>query len=244
MSAQQALLEPSPRPGTITDADIPALNARWSGAPAAEILDYAIGELFPGRIALVSSFGTEAAVLLHLVSKVDPKTPVVFLETEKHFAQTLQYRNALERRLGLEDLRSIRPSAKALEAEDPDGDLWRSDTEACCDLRKVRPLADALEPFNAWISGRKQFHGAGRARLPVFEASRTHIKVNPLANWSKDEVAQYMSEHDLPSHPLADQGFASIGCWPCTHPITDGEDVRAGRWPGAGKTECGIHTRL
>lgn len=219
------------------------LDARFAGADAQEILRHAIQEAFPGRIALVSSFGAESGVLLHLVAQIDRSLPVIFLETGKHFSQTLSYRAKLAKKLGLSDIRDVRPSKDEREKRDPDGDLWKRDADACCTLRKVEPLACALDSFGAWITGRKQFHGGGRIHLPAFEASETHIKVNPLARWSKDDIDAYMAAHDLPAHPLVAQGYPSIGCWPCTHPVALGEDPRAGRWRGAAKTECGIHGR-
>lgn len=219
------------------------LAMRFSCSDALDILSHAIREDFSGRIALVSSFGAESAVLLHLVSRIDKSTPVIFLETGKHFAQTLSYRKTLVKRLGLTNLCDIRPSQELARARDPKGDLWNYDADACCTLRKVEPLRDALVGFDAWITGRKQFHGGGRTALPAFEANETHIKINPLIRWSKTDIEAYMSAHDLPAHPLIDQGYPSIGCWPCTHPVADGGDVRAGRWRGATKTECGIHGR-
>lgn len=218
-----------------------ALDARWREADARAILTAAIREEFPGRIALVSSFGAESASLLHLVAAVDPATPVLFLDTGRHFAQTLSYRRRLARDLGLEDLRDIHPDASDVARADPEGDLWRKSPDACCALRKVRPLAQALEGFDAWITGRKQFHGGLRAGLPVFEAAAPFIKVNPLARWTEIEVEAYAAQRGLARHPLVAEGFASVGCWPCTHPTAPGEDRRAGRWRGAAKTECGIH---
>lgn len=217
------------------------LSAESAGDDAATILMRAIVEEFPGRIALVSSFGAESAALLHLVASVAPATPVFFLDTGKHFAQTLGYRRKLARDLGLADVRDIRPDEGERAARDPQGDLWRADPDACCDLRKVRPLDAALAGFDAWITGRKQFHGGLRASLPVFEAAGGMIKVNPIVRWTPDAIAAYAEAHDLPAHPLVAQGYPSVGCWPCTHPAAPGEDPRAGRWRGAAKTECGIH---
>ena len=211
-------------------------------AMAREALRLALSEAPPGRIALVSSFGAESAALLHLVASVDPATPVLFLETGKHFAQTLAYRKSLARDLGLSDVRDITPAQDELAAEDPDGQLWRRDTDACCALRKVRPLKGVLAGFDAWITGRKQFHGGARLALPVFEAANGQVKVNPLARWRREDLDAYVATHALPPHPLVEQGFRSIGCWPCTKPSASDENVRAGRWAGSEKTECGIHT--
>lgn len=208
---------------------------------AEAILRRAIVEEFPGRIALVSSFGAESAALLHLVASVDASTPVIFLNTGKHFAQTLSYRKRLARQIGLTDVRDIAPAAEDLAERDPEGDLWRKDADRCCHVRKVIPLQRALAGFDAWITGRKQFHGGLRAHLPVFEAAAPFIKVNPLARWSPEEVAAYAARRGLETHPLVGEGYPSIGCWPCTHPTGPAEDARAGRWRGAAKTECGIH---
>lgn len=217
------------------------LAMRFSDCDAHEILEHAIKKEFPGRVALVSSFGAESAALLHIVAAIDSSTPVIFLETGKHFAQTISYRKKMADRLGLTDVREIRPSAEATAMSDPDGNLWKRDADACCTLRKVEPLSGALAGFDAWITGRKQFHGGGRLQLPAFEAAASHIKVNPLIRWSKDDIADYARIHDLPAHALVAQGYPSIGCWPCTHPVAAGDDIRAGRWRGAAKTECGIH---
>ncbi len=219
------------------------LARQFIGAKAEDILEHAINHAFQKEIALVSSFGAESAVLLHLVSRVNPDTPVVFLETQKHFAQTISYRKKLSAQLGLTDVRDIKPNQDETAAEDPKGDLWRRDTDACCDLRKVRPLKGALDGFDAWITGRKAFHSEGRALLPTFEWNGTHFKVNPIVSWSPDDVNAYVETHDLPPHPLVAQGYPSIGCWPCTQPVAEGDDVRAGRWRGQAKTECGIHVR-
>ncbi|MEO0833129.1 MAG: phosphoadenylyl-sulfate reductase [Pseudomonadota bacterium] len=225
------------------DEQADALCVQYKGQSAEEILTGAVRESFAGRIALVSSFGAESVVLLHLISQIDPYTPVIFLDTEKHFAQTLSYRKKLAARFGLKSVIDIHPEATEKEAEDPDGTLWRRDADGCCSLRKVRPLKNALGAYDAWITGRKQFHGGERIQLPIFDAAEPHIKVNPLVTWTPDDVATYIKLHDLPPHPLVAQGYPSIGCWPCTHPVTAGEDARAGRWRGAAKTECGIHGR-
>lgn len=247
MSASAASFQPATQLVTPAnderDARARRLAMQYSGEDALEILRVAIKEEFPGRIALVSSFGAESAALLHLAAQVDTSLPVIFLDTGKHFAQTLSYRKKLTAQLGLTDVRDISPRKDSLYTRDPAGDLWKQNADACCTLRKVEPLAPALGEFDAWITGRKQFHGGGRVNLPAFEASPVHIKVNPLVRWSKDDIDSYFDEHDLLPHPLTAHGYPSIGCWPCTHPAPAGEDSRAGRWRGAAKTECGIHGR-
>lgn len=199
-------------------------------------------QTFGDKLALVSSFGAESAVLLHLASQVSPNIPVLFLDTGMLFGQTLDYRKSLAATLGLTDVRDLRPAFADLAVTDPRSDLWRTDTDACCHIRKVLPLDRALEGFSAWCTGRKRFHGGDRLRLAVVEESEGQIKFNPLANWSKAELDAYTAEHSLPAHPLVAQGFPSLGCWPCTKPVDDpNADVRAGRWQGQDKTECGIH---
>ena len=241
MPAQRAWTHDDPAHAAPSELDVRRLSMKYTGFNAPEILRAAITDDFAGRIALVSSFGAEAAALLHLVSEVDKSVPVIFLDTGKHFSQTLSYRKKLTNHLGLKDVRVIGPATQAVEQRDSEGDLWQHDADACCALRKVEPLNNALAPFDAWITGRKQFHGGGRIKLPVFEANSSHFKVNPLARWTKDDVADHMRANDIPSHPLVEQGFASIGCWPCTRPVGTTNNVRAGRWVGATKSECGIH---
>lgn len=210
-------------------------------AAAETVLKLALHEAFPGRIALVSSFGAESAVLLHLAASIAPGVPVVFLETGKHFAQTLSYRRRLSDAFGLTNVLDVRPDAAEMASEDRDGALWQRDADRCCNLRKVRPLRSALAGFDAWVTGRKHFQGGLRAALPPFEASAGKIKVNPLVAWSAADIDAYGHRYGLPAHPLVAEGFASIGCWPCTRPVGKGEGTRAGRWRGADKTECGIH---
>ena len=219
------------------------LASRTRAAEARDLLTEAISR-HGRRLALVSSFGAESAVLLHLAAALDPTIAVLFLDTGMLFGQTLDYRKSLTRRLGLANVRDLRPSAEDLALADPAGDLWRGDPDACCGARKVVPLERALAGFDAWITGRKRFQAAERLHLPVVEQAKGKTKYNPLANWSPAELEAYARAHDLPSHPLAAAGFSSIGCWPCTTPVEKGEQARAGRWRGSEKTECGIHGRL
>ena len=218
------------------------LNARLRDAHPSEILHAAVEEFrADGKLALVSSFGAESAVLLHLASQIDPSIPVLFLDTGQHFGQTLDYRKQLAAKLGLTDVRDLRPAYADLATQDPSADLYKTDTDACCNIRKVLPLDRALADFDGWITGRKRFQSSTRLSLPVVEVGEGKIKFNPLANWSKDEIDAYAQAHDLPAHPLVQFGYPSIGCWPCTNPVEEGEDARSGRWQGLDKVECGIH---
>ncbi|TDX30643.1 MULTISPECIES: phosphoadenylyl-sulfate reductase [Rhodovulum] len=194
-----------------------------------------------GKRALVSSFGTESAVLLHYVTRIFPRIPVLFIETGRHFAETLAYRDQLARRLDL-NLVDVRPDPATVAAEDPHHRLAHEDPNMCCLLRKTFPLADALDGFDTWISGRKRFQASTRAALPAIERDGAHLKVNPLVFWTQADIAAYFTAHRLPRHPLEAAGFRSIGCEPCTRAVRPGEDARAGRWAdNPEKTECGIH---
>ena len=205
------------------------------------VLRQAICDLFVGRLAIVSSFGAESAVLLSLVADIDPATPVLFIETRQHFAETLAYRHRLAAALGLTDVRDVAALDAELREADPSGELWQYDPDACCALRKVTPLDRALRPFEAWVTGRKRHQSATRATLPFLEAAAGKVKINPLADWTGERIEAEMRRRDLPRHPLADAGFPSIGCATCTRAVAAGEDPRSGRWAGTGKLECGIH---
>ncbi|MBS7696567.1 MAG: phosphoadenylyl-sulfate reductase [Chelatococcus sp.] len=217
-----------------------ALDAEIGGLAPEAILRAAIAQ-FPSELALVSSFGAESAVLLHMAAAIDRYLPVVFVDTLRLFPETLAYRDALVARLGLADVRTVGPQRAVMEQADPWHALFNVDPDRCCHLRKVEPLAEALVPFSAWITGRKRYQATTRTTLAVVEADTTHIKISPLASWGASEITAYMRAHDLPIHPLVAQGYPSIGCAPCTSRVEPGEDPRAGRWRGQGKVECGIH---
>lgn len=223
------------------DERLAELRARYDGADAETLLKAMITREFPGEIAVVSSFGSEAVVLLHLVSKIDPVTPVVFLNTGKLFGETLRYRDKLKEQLGLTDVRSIEPDKTEESRLDPNGNLWRLSPDQCCNFRKVLPLRRALEPFKAEVSGRKRFQTKGRAEMAFIEAHEGRIKINPLAEWTLDRLTAYIEANDLPRHPLVKDGYLSIGCFPCTERVADASDYRSGRWAGSDKDECGIH---
>lgn len=225
-----------------TTADAIALNNRFRGTDTVDMLREVIGEKLIGEMAVVSSFGAESAVLLHLVSRIDPSLPVLFLDTQKMFPETLAYRDELIARLGLTGVRNIRPDPNTVAKKDETGLRWSYDPDGCCEIRKVIPLARAMEGFDSSITGRKGFQSSTRSGLPRFEIDENgRMKLNPLASWTKADLDAYFAEHDLPRHPLEAQGYLSIGCAPCTSVVKPGEDPRAGRWRGWEKVECGIH---
>lgn len=212
------------------------------GASPAEVIAKALQTVGREHLAVVSSFGTESAALLKVMGDVDAAIPVIFLDTGWLFEETLAYRDTLIEKLGLRDVRSIKPLPETLSREDPDRELWFSNPDACCRIRKVEPLARALAPFTAWINGRKRFQGGLRAAIPVVEQDGARLKFNPFADISREEIEAIYKLSNLPPHPLAASGFLSVGCMPCTSRSAPDEDARAGRWRGRGKTECGIHT--
>lgn len=218
-----------------------ALDRELAHASPTEIVQAALRTVGRGKLATVSSFGTESAALLKIVADVDPAIPVVFLDTGWLFQETLAYRDQLAQLLGLRDVRTVKPRDATLQHEDAGGDLWISDPDACCRIRKVEPLARALEPFAAWFNGRKRFQGGDRASIAVVEADGARLKFNPLANATAADLKALYAAAKLPPHPLLASGFTSVGCMPCTTRTRPGEDPRAGRWRDRGKTECGIH---
>lgn len=221
--------------------DAAVLDRLFTGATAQDLIAYTLKDLAPGRAAVVSSFGADSAVLLHIVAKIAPDTPVIFLETGKHFPETLAYRDQLVAELGLTDVRSVGPDRTRLAALDPDGDLHGSDADLCCAIRKEEPLEAALAEFDVWINGRRRGQTSERQAMPLVERDGDRLKFNPLAEWDVSDISAYRAIHELPEHPLRGRGYLSIGCAPCTSPVGDSEDERAGRWRGTDKTECGIH---
>lgn len=221
-----------------------ALQAKYQNSDARDILQAMVSEEFPGRIAVVSSFGSESVVLLHLLSQIDPSVPVIFLNTGKLFGETLRYRDRLQDVLGLLDVRAIGPRLSDLQAKDPQGILWSRDPDACCNIRKVLPLQRALLGFDAEITGRKRFQTLSRSAIAPVELNGSRFVVNPLWNWSLNDLKQHILDNKLPRHPLVEDGFLSIGCMPCTQRVKDEGDYRSGRWAGTDKDECGIHANL
>jgi phosphoadenosine phosphosulfate reductase len=211
-------------------------------AAPADIIAAALKTVGRERLALVSSFGTESAALLQVMTEVDASIPVIFLDTGWLFEETLAYRETLITTLGLRDVRSIKPLEATLSREDSDRELWFSDPDACCRIRKIEPLARAMAPFKAWVNGRKRFQGGARAVIPVVEDDGARLKFNPFANVTREEIAAIFALANLPPHPLVATGYLSVGCMPCSSRTSPDEDARAGRWRGRPKTECGIHT--
>jgi phosphoadenosine phosphosulfate reductase len=218
------------------------LDRALRDASPAEVIAAALNAVGREHLAVVSSFGIESAALLKVMADVDPAIPVVFLDTGWLFEETLAYRDTLIATLGLRDVRSIKPLEETLSREDGNRELWFTDPDACCRIRKVEPLARALAPFSAWINGRKRFQGGLRADIPVVEDDGARLKFNPFANVSRDAIEAIYTGAKLPPHPLAASGYLSVGCMPCTSRTSPDEDARAGRWRGRAKTECGIHT--
>lgn len=201
----------------------------------ADVLRWAHDQFGLEHLVVTASF--EDAVLVHVAATAVPGIDIVLLDTQYLFAETEWFAEELRKRLDL-NLRIVHP----LPGVHPDN-LWQTDLEACCQVRKVEPLARAIAGKQAWITGVRRADGPTRANAPVaaFDIGRGLVKINPLATFSDDDVALYTQLHELPTHPLTDKGYASIGCWPCTRPVAPGEDKRAGRWAGAAKTECGLH---
>lgn len=223
-----------------TADDVATLNARFAHHSAADMLIELLSGELQGRVAVVSSFGAESAVLLDLVASIDRSVPLIFVNTQKMFGETLAYRDSLAEQLGFTDLRVYRPDPYEIARRDDKSLRWAYDPDGCCDLRKVEPLRRALAGFDAWISGRKGFQ-SGRAGLPRFELDEGRLKINPLADWDKAAIDAHFVARELPRHPLEAAGYPSIGCQPCTSQVRPGEDPRAGRWRHWDKTECGIH---
>jgi phosphoadenosine phosphosulfate reductase len=221
----------------IEAAEVAAEAGRLADARPEEILAWALAR-FPGSIALTLSFGGPGVVLAHMLAAIDPSVPVVFIDTGFLFPETLAFKDAVAERYGLRVV-TLRPDS------DP-GPLYQTDPDGCCAIRKVEPMRRALPAYDAWVSAIRRDQSATRRQAAVIERHLTDghavVKVHPLATWTREDVRRYSADHGVPSHPLFDRGYTSIGCWPCTRPTGPGEDERAGRWSGTGKTECGLHT--
>jgi len=217
------------------------LSDRYETFEPSQIIKDALNQTLFHRPAVVSSFGADSVVLLHMIAEIQPDIPVLFIDTGKLFGETLRYRDRLQHLLGLEDVRTIAPRKTEVDAEDPVGTLNSSNPNACCAVRKTAALARRLEPFDSWISGRKRHQSSLRAKMKIVEFTDGRAKLNPLANWSQDQIKDYFFVHRLPEHPLVKEGYLSIGCLPCSDRVKPGVDPRQGRWSNFEKTECGIH---
>lgn len=220
-----------------------ALNTSFQGATAQDVLHAALVERVAGELAMVSSFGAESAVLLHLIAQIRTQTPILFLDTHLLFPETLEYQRRLCDILGLTNVRVLQAKPERLAEQDPRDTLRMSDANRCCNLRKTEPLMAALSAFDGWITGRKRYQSDTRQHLKYFEqdGATKRVKLNPLAFWTPDQVDAYFVRHTLPRHPLVSRGYPSIGCAPCTSAVQKNENPRAGRWREQAKTECGIH---
>lgn len=224
----------------MTALSIHAEVGRLNGLEGAALISEAL-ETFGDRVALVSSFGAESAVLLHMASIINSEIPVIFIDTGKLFAHTYEYKRELITFLGLSNVRTMNPDLVEVDDEDPMSRLWRENTNHCCNLRKVRPLERALDGYTIWISGRKKFQTNDRAHAQNAEIQDERIVLSPLLHWSPSDLGMYLDTHSLPRHPLENLGYSSIGCFTCTVDVEGGGDPRSGRWPGQTKNECGIH---
>jgi len=214
------------------------LNSKYSSSDTHEIIKSIVKDEFQNELVIVSSFGAESAVLLHQVSKVDTSVPVLFLETFKHFKETIEYRDELIRKFGLSQLITAFPNKFHLEADDPNGELFKTNPNLCCDRRKTMPMMKALSNYKCFITGRKRFQTEDRKDMRLFEVQGEWIRFNPLYNFTKEDLDHYFQTYDLPIHPLVEEGYNSIGCFCCTK---KSDKYREGRWMGTTKTECGIH---
>jgi phosphoadenosine phosphosulfate reductase len=232
---------PAGAPEEVAETEIARLRRLYGYLATQPFLRAMIEQEFRGRIAAVSSFGAESAVILALIAEIDPATPVIFIDTGWHFAETIAYRDRLARLLGLTNLQSVTPAAPDLRREDRDNRLHAAEPDRCCHIRKVLPLERALAGHEAWITGRKRYHGGERSGLDVIEDVDGRIKINPLARWTQAQIAAEFRTRNLPLHPLVAQGYPSIGCAPCTSQAAANDGIRSGRWIDSDKIECGIH---
>ena len=223
------------------EQELAELNQKFADAEPLDVLKFAIKQRYIDDIAVVSSYGAEAVILLHLASLVDNNLPVIFIDTGKLFGETKSYRKKVNQQLNLTNIITFKGDEDEIKAADPKSILWSQDTTACCHVRKVLPYARATAPYTALITGRKRFQGNSRSDLNTFEFANGQVKINPLANWGLDQLKNYILDNDLPRHPLVADGYLSIGCMPCTDKVASDAEYRDGRWQGQEKTECGIH---
>jgi phosphoadenosine phosphosulfate reductase len=249
-SATPAVPVPHPAPKgqvrTISDdeqRELQAQSAKLESSTPEEIIAWAVEHYFP-KLGMATAFGPEGCVILHYLAKIEPRTYVFNLDTGYQFKETLELRDRIAQRYGIE-VELLRPelSVEQYEAQHG-GPVYRTNPDKCCFDRKLTVLTAASQKLNAWMSGIRRDQSSDRARAAIVGWDRKFglVKISPLANWTKKEVWKLIVDEDIPYNPLHDQGFTSIGCWPCTRAVVAGEDERAGRWSGSGKKECGLHT--
>lgn len=237
----------------VTDREVLAENlthqamevlSRTAELSAVDFLTTMLQHEFKDEICVVSSFGAESAVLLHMVAQINPTTPVIFLNTGKLFGETLRYRDRLQTLLGLTDVRSIGPHPTDLAEKDSNEDSWQKNNDMCCHIRKNLPQERALKGFKAVLTGRKRFQTSQRGsmqRIEIDDEAAARLRINPLADFTLEDLQAYLETHNLPKHPLVKDGYLSIGCMPCTDKVKEGDDYRSGRWSAQDKEECGMH---
>lgn len=219
-------------------------SAGLETATPQEIIRFAVDKYFP-TLTMATAFGPEGCVILHMLSEIEPRTPVFNLDTGYQFKETLELRDRIAARYGIEvELRAPDTTVEEYEAEHG-GPVYTTRPDQCCFQRKIITLQRATVGMKAWMSGIRRDQSADRATAPIVGWDKKFglIKISPLANWTKKDVWKFITHHDVPYNPLHDQGYTSIGCWPCTRSVMFGEDERAGRWSGFAKTECGLHTQ-
>jgi phosphoadenosine phosphosulfate reductase len=223
---------------------LPEISASLEGASAAEILRWAVDQYFP-RLTMATAFGVEGCCLIHMLAEIEPRVRVFNLDTGYQFPETLELRERIRLRYGIEvELVSADTTAAEYEALHG-GPLYKCRPDQCCHDRKIVPLTRALDGYEAWVTAIRRDQTAHRQSAGIVEWDKKFglVKVNPLANWSKTDVWKFIAEHQIPYNPLHDRGYPSIGCWPCTIAVAEGEDDRAGRWSGTAKKECGLHLK-
>lgn len=228
----------------LVELDIEKLNEQFEARTPLEIIRWAVKEFAP-KFAMTSSFGPESGVLLHLASQADPNLPVLFLETGYHFPETLAYKKQLSQLFGLKNVIDLRanPERRAKLLANHQNVPYEKNPDLCCQINKVEPLDEALKGYKAWMSGIRRHQTDFRKSVRILELYEGGMyKISPLANMTSRDTWWYLKEHQIPQHPLYEKGYLSIGCWPCTRPIQEGDDERSGRWAGKAKKECGIHT--
>jgi phosphoadenosine phosphosulfate reductase len=232
----------------LPDHEVRALNERFETAAPQEIVRWALEDSGLERISLASAFQAEGTCIMHMAAQIRPDVPVLFLQTGFHFAETLAFKAQLAERLELNVIDVVGEHTVESQEAEFGPRLYERDPQLCCDLNKVRPMFEALQQLDAWVTAFRRDSSPTRANAPILdqyelEPGRWIVKVNPVVNWKREDTLAYLAEHDLPHNPLYDLGYTSIGCAPCTRMRFEGEPERAGRWAGLSKWECGIHQR-